>query len=46
MMRVRFVVAICASMAVLAAMPAAASACSSLAGVKAFNGHAHMGFDA
>jgi len=45
-MRVRFVVAICASMAVLAAMPVAASACPSLAGVKAFKGHAHMGFNA
>ena len=45
-MRVRFVVAICASMAVLAAMPAAAGACPSLARVKAFKGHAHTGFDA
>lgn len=45
-MRIRFVVAICVSVAALIAMPAGASACASLAGVKAFNGHAHMGFDA
>jgi hypothetical protein len=46
MMRVRFVVAICASVAALGAIPAAASACPPLGGVKAFTGVAHLGFRA
>ena len=41
-MRVRFVVAICASVGALTAVPAAASACPSLAGVKAFQGHTQL----
>lgn len=44
-MRPRFAVAICVSVAALT-MPAAASACPSLANVKSFHGLAHMGFDA
>jgi hypothetical protein len=44
--RPRFAVAVYASVTALGAMPAAASACPSLAGVKSFHGHAHMAFDA
>ena len=45
-MRLRFLIATGAMAAVLAAVPATAGACSSLARVKSFQGHAHLGFDA
>ena len=45
-MRVRFGFVICASVAAMAAAPAAASACPSLVGLKAFSGHASTGFEA
>ena len=47
-MKARWIVvaAVCAGVAALSAVPAAASACPSLAGVKAYQGHAAVGFHA